>query len=106
MKSVFVPAVLGAAAIALLASASARAADESALAKAKNCLACHTVDKKLVGPAYKEVAKKYKGQNVVDKLAEKVRKGGVGVWGQIPMPPNAVVNEAESKRLVQWVLSM
>ncbi len=102
----FVSAALGVAAVAMLASAPARAADETALAKAKNCFACHTVDKKLVGPAYKEVAKKYKGQNVADKLAEKVRKGGVGVWGQIPMPPNALVNEAESKKLVNWVLSM
>ncbi len=77
------------------------------LAKAKNCLACHTVDKKLVGPAYKDVAKKYAGQkDAAAKLAEKVMKGGVGVWGQIPMPANATVNAAEAKQLVDWVLSL
>ncbi len=77
------------------------------LAKKKNCMACHAIDKKLVGPAYKEVAAKYAGQkDAVDKLAQKVIKGGSGVWGQVPMPANAQVNEAEAKQLVQWVLSV
>jgi len=62
-------------------------ADE-ALAKKKNCLACHAVDKKVVGPAYKDVAAKYAGQNVAPKLVAKVMKGGSGVWGAIPMPAN------------------
>lgn len=76
------------------------------LAQKKNCMACHAVDKKLVGPAYKEVAAKYAGQkDAVDKLAQKVMKGGVGAWGQVPMPANPQVSEAEAKQLVQWVLS-
>jgi cytochrome c len=83
------------------------AADETALAKSKNCLACHTLDKKLVGPAYKDVAAKYASQKDAEaKLAEKVMKGGVGVWGQIPMPANPMVNAEEAKRLVNWVLSI
>jgi cytochrome c len=80
-------------------------ADE-ALAKQHNCTACHAVDKKVVGPAYKDVAAKYKGQDVAAKLEEKVKKGGVGVWGPIPMPPNAAVPEADVKKLVAWVLKL
>lgn len=80
-------------------------ADE-ALAKKHNCLACHTVDKKLVGPAYKDIAKKYKGQNVAAKLQEKVKKGGQGVWGPVPMPPNAAVPDGDIKKLVDWILKM
>ncbi len=77
------------------------------LAKQKNCLACHAVDKKLVGPAYKDVAKKYENDaGAAARLAKKVREGGVGVWGQIPMPANPQVNEAESLQLVKWVLSL
>jgi cytochrome c len=79
-------------------------ADE-ALAKSKGCLGCHSIDNKIVGPAYKDVAKKYAGQNVVDTLAEKVMKGGGGVWGSMAMPPNAVSAD-EAKKLVQWVLSL
>ena len=79
-------------------------ADE-ALAKAKNCMACHAIDKKLVGPAYKDVAAKYKGDaGAVDKLASKVKAGGKGVWGEIPMPPNNVTPD-EAKKLVTWILS-
>lgn len=77
------------------------------LAQKKNCMACHAVDKKVVGPAYKEVAAKYAGQkDAVDKLAQKVIKGGSGVWGPVPMPANAQVNEAEAKQLVQWIMSL
>ncbi len=77
------------------------------LAKQKNCLACHSVEKKLVGPAYKDVAKKYENdKDALNRLAKKVREGGVGVWGQIPMPANPQVNEAESLSLVKWVLSL
>ena len=77
-----------------------------ALAEKKNCLACHQTDKKLVGPSYKEVAAKYAGQkDAVDKLAAKIMKGGAGVWGPVPMPANAQVNEAEAKKLAAWVLS-
>ena len=78
-----------------------------ALATSKNCMACHAVDKKLVGPAYKDVAAKYAGQKVaVDKLAVKIMKGGSGVWGPVPMPANTQVNEAEAKQLATWVLSL
>src|SRR5436190_13669232 len=75
------------------------------LAKQKNCMACHAVDKKQVGPAYKDVAAKYAGQkDAVDKLTQKVLKGGSGNWGAVPMPANPQVSEAEAKQLVQWVL--
>ena len=80
-------------------------ADE-ALAKKHNCTACHAIDKKLVGPAYKDVAAKYKGQNVAAKLQEKVKKGGQGVWGPVPMPPNAAVPDADIKTLGDWILKL
>jgi cytochrome c len=96
-------------AIALSATAvfsAAPALADLALATSKNCMACHTVDKKVVGPAYKEVAAKYKGDKAAaDKLVVKVMKGGTGAWGAIPMPANPQVNEAEAKKLVAWVLS-
>ncbi len=78
-----------------------------ALAKASGCLACHTVDKKLVGPAYRDVAKKYKGdKKAKDKLIAKVKAGGAGVWGPVPMPPNSPkVKDADIKTLVEWVLA-
>lgn len=77
-----------------------------ALATSKNCMACHAVDKKLVGPAYKEVAVKYAGQkDAVDKLAVKIVKGGSGVWGPVPMPANAQVSEAEAKKLAAWIMA-
>ena len=77
------------------------------LAKKYNCLACHAVDKKVVGPAYKDVANKYRGDKSAEaKLVDKVKKGGVGVWGQIPMPPNTSVPDADVKKLVAWVLSL
>ncbi len=76
------------------------------LATDKNCMACHAVDKKLVGPSYKDVAAKYAGQkDAADKLASKILKGGSGVWGAIPMPANAQVNAAEAKTLAAWVLT-
>ena len=76
------------------------------LAQKKNCMACHAVDKKLVGPSYKDVAAKYAGQkDAVDKLTQKVMKGGAGVWGPVPMPANTQVSAAEAKQLVEWVLS-
>ena len=76
------------------------------LAKAKNCMACHAVATKLVGPAYKDVAAKYAGQKDAEaKLVQKVMKGGSGVWGAVPMPANPQVSEAEAKTLVKWVLS-
>ena len=93
-------------ALATLSALSVPALADQALATAKNCMACHAVDKKLVGPAYKDVAAKYAGQkDAVDKLALKILKGGSGVWGPVPMPANAQVNEAEAKKLAAWVLS-
>jgi cytochrome c len=92
-------------AVTALASASAFADAGLDLAKSKNCLACHAVNTKLVGPAYKDVAAKYAGQKVEDKLVQKVIKGGAGVWGPVPMPANPQVSEAEAHTLVKWVLS-
>lgn len=89
--------------LALAATAPAFANPQ--LAQQKNCMACHAVDKKLVGPSYKDVAAKYAGQkDAVDKLTQKVIKGGSGAWGAVPMPANPQVSEAEAKTLVQWVL--
>lgn len=88
-----------------LASAPALASEE--LAKKNACTACHAIDKKLVGPAYKDVAAKYKGDAKAEAmLQEKVKKGGVGVWGQVPMPPNAAVKDEDVKTLVKWILSL
>lgn len=79
---------------------------DQALATSKNCMACHAVDKKLVGPAFKDIASKYASDKAaVDKLATKIVKGGSGVWGPIPMPANTQVNDAESHKLAAWVLS-
>ena len=76
------------------------------LAQKKNCMACHAVDKKLVGPAYKDVAAKYaKDKDAAAKLADKIIKGGAGVWGPVPMPANSQVSAAEAKQLATWVLS-
>jgi len=81
-------------------------ADE-ALAKSKNCLACHIMDAKLIGPSYKEVAAKYKGDaNAVATLTAKVKNGGKGVWGDMPMPPNSAVSDADIETLVKWILSL
>ena len=77
------------------------------LATKSACTACHAIDKKVVGPAYKEVAAKYRGDKTAEaKLIEKVKKGGVGVWGQVPMPPNTTVRDEDVKTLVKWVLSL
>ena len=77
------------------------------LAQKKNCMACHALDKKLVGPAYKDVAAKYRGDKDAEaKLVDKVKKGGVGVWGQVPMPPNSTVKDEDIKTLVKWILAM
>lgn len=76
------------------------------LAKAKNCMACHAVANKVVGPGFKEVAAKYAGQkDAEDKLTQKVIKGGSGVWGPVPMPANPQLSEADARTLVKWVLS-
>ena len=78
-----------------------------ALAQKSGCTACHNVDKKLIGPAYKEVSAKYKAdKDAATKLAAKVKAGGSGVWGQIPMPPNTQISDADINTLVAWILSL
>src|SRR3954466_7105698 len=100
-RSILVAVVLSA-----LASANVMADPGMDLAKAKNCMACHAVGTKLVGPAYKDVAAKYAGQKDAEaKLVTKVIKGGSGTWGAIPRPANPQVSEADAKTLVKWVLS-
>ena len=94
-------------ALALSAAATFPSLADQALAQAKNCMSCHAVENKLVGPSYKDVAVKYKGdKTAADKLATKIIKGGAGVWGPVPMPANAQVNEAEAKTLAAWVLGL
>ena len=88
-------------------SVSAPAWADQALATSKNCMACHATDKKLVGPAFKDVAAKYASdKSAADKLATKIQKGGAGVWGPVPMPANMQVNDAEAKKLAAWVLTI
>ncbi|MHB8355005.1 MAG: c-type cytochrome [Burkholderiales bacterium] len=91
----------------LLTIAAAQAEDAGlALAKKSGCLACHAQDKKVLGPSYKDIAAKYKGQAGAEtRLVAKVKNGGGGVWGSIPMPPSAQVSEADLHTLVKWVLS-
>ncbi len=105
-----VTAMTLAAAAGLALAAGALAADPKAaeaLAKASGCLACHTVDKKLIGPSYKEIADKYrKDKGGEAGLIKKVKEGGKGVWGDIPMPPSAHVKDADIKTVVQWILSI
>ncbi|HRF31435.1 MAG: c-type cytochrome [Azonexus sp.] len=100
MKAIYVATM-----IAVGLGVSGQVLADEALAKAKNCMSCHAVDKKLVGPSYKDVAAKYKGDaGAAEALAAKVKAGGKGVWGQIPMPPNNVTPE-EAKKLATWVLT-
>ena len=101
MKNLIAVAALG------LAAALPAAANEE-LAKRVGCTACHATDKKIVGPSFKEVAAKYRGDKGAEaKLVEKVKKGGAGVWGQVPMPPNSPqVKDADIHTLVKWVLGL
>ncbi len=99
MKSLLISALVAA---GVLASAPAFANKE--LATKSGCMACHAVDKKLVGPSYQDVAKKYKASDEA-MLVTKVKTGGKGNWGQIPMPPNAAVKDEDLKTLVKWVLA-
>ena len=105
MKTLYTALAAGALVAAM--AAPAFAADETALAQKSGCLACHSVDRKIVGPAYKDVAAKYRGDKTAEaKLIEKVEKGGSGVWGQTPMPPNTQVKPEDVKKLVDWILSL
>ncbi len=92
---------------ALVASVAANAQSAEDLLKKHVCTACHSIDKKLVGPAYNEVAAKYKSDpKAAAMLADKVKKGGVGVWGQVPMPPNAAVPDADIKTMVSYIMTL
>ena len=99
------PIVLTTFVIACMAGAPVWASQE--LAQKKNCMACHAIAQKVIGPPYKEVAAKYAGQaDAVARLSQKVMKGGSGVWGVVPMPANPQVNEAEARQIVQWILTL
>ncbi len=104
MKSIVISMI----AAAGLMAGSAMAADMPELAKKSNCTSCHAIDKKVVGPAWMEISKKYKGQADAEaKLVTKVAKGGAGSWGSMPMPPNAPkVAEADIKTLVEFILGL
>lgn len=100
------PLILTAVSAALLTLSSVASADQ-ALAQKNACMSCHAVDKKVVGPAYKDVAKKYAGDKTAEaKLLAKVKAGGKGVWGDIPMPPNPQVSDADAKKIIAWILSL
>ena len=100
-------AIAGAAAVVFFMAGQASANDADKIANAKGCMACHALDKKLVGPSFKDVAKKYNGNAKAQAdLEKKVIDGGSGVWGPIPMPPHkGKVSDSEAKTLVQWVLA-
>jgi cytochrome c len=98
--------IVTAAATALLALTGAASANQ-ALAQKNACMSCHGVDKKIVGPAFKDVAKKYAGNKAAEaELIHKVKAGGKGVWGQVPMPPNPQVKDEDLKKIVEWILSL
>jgi cytochrome c len=96
--------------VAALVAGNSNAMDQAAaegLMKKDGCAACHAVDKKVIGPSYQEVSAKYKGdKDAATKLAKKVKDGGSGVWGPVPMPPNATTSEADIKSLVDWILTL
>ncbi len=92
---------------ALMIFATQNVVADEALAKSSNCLACHTVDNKIIGPAFKDIAAKYKGDDgAIATLTDKVKNGGSGAWGDMPMPPNAAVSDADIETLVNWILSL
>ena len=100
--------MLALAAVALAAAAPARAdEDGKELLQKSGCTACHAIDKKVIGPAYNDGAAKYKGDaGAAAKLADKVKKGGSGVWGPIPMPPNTAVKDEDIKKMVAYILAL
>jgi cytochrome c len=98
-------ALLLVAAVAAAPSAFAQSGED--LLKKNGCTACHAIDKKVIGPAYQDVAAKYRGdKSAPTKLMDKVKKGGAGVWGQVPMPPNPQVSDADVKTMVNYILSL
>ncbi|MDZ7865972.1 c-type cytochrome [Acidovorax sp.] len=97
--------ISGIAVVLILANPAAQASD--ALATKSNCMACHSKNTKIVGPAFKDIAAKYAGEKgATDKLVQKVKKGGGGVWGPMPMPPNAGLSDADARALVVWILQI
>jgi len=107
MKHALLAALAGASILAAGGAHAADAAAVEAMLKKNACAACHANDKKMVGPAYKDVANKYRGQKDAEaKLAAKIKKGGTGVWGSIPMPPNPAVSDADVTTMVQYILSL
>ena len=91
--------------VGVLGSGQYAAADAQAVAQKSGCMACHAVDKKIVGPSYKDVAAKYKDDpKAVEFLSGKIKNGGSGVWGQVPMPANAAVSDEDTKMIVEWIL--
>ncbi|MES2365727.1 MAG: c-type cytochrome [Pseudomonadota bacterium] len=99
--------IMGAAIVALSMGSAVAADSGLSLAQKNACMSCHGVDKKIVGPAYKDVAAKYKGDKGAEaRLIEKVKRGGAGVWGQVPMPPNPQVKDDDLKTIVSWILSL
>ena len=101
------PALLAISALTLGLTISGSALADVALATTKNCMACHAVEKKVVGPSFKAVAEKYADRpDAVAKLAEKIVKGGAGVWGPVPMPANTQVNAAEANKLATWIMTL
>lgn len=106
MKSILVSMIVAA---GLMVAGSAMATDMPAIAKKNNCTACHAIDKKVVGPAWMEVSKKYKGDAGAEaKLITKVSKGGSGVWGSMPMPANDAAGKKQDqiKELVEFILGL
>ena len=104
---IIVSTLLSASLLVLSGAASAEAPSAMSLAQKNACLSCHSVDKKIVGPAFKDVAKKYAGDKTAEaRLIAKVKMGGKSVWGEVPMPPNPQVNDADLKKIVAWVLSL
>ena len=100
-------AVVMTAAAALILGMSGVASADQALAQKNACMSCHGVDKKIVGPAFKEIAAKYKADKAAAaKLEAKIKTGGKGVWGQIPMPPNPQVKDEDLKKIVAWILTL
>jgi cytochrome c len=107
LKNALIPVLASAALFGVMSSAHALdTAAAVALAGKGACVACHSAERKMVGPAYKDIAKKYAGDtSTPDRLAKKIRNGGSGVWGSLPMPPQATLTDAEIGTLVEWVLA-
>ncbi|GAA4334113.1 c-type cytochrome [Pigmentiphaga soli] len=106
-RAALVAALCAATAAGLPAARAAGTGDGLELARSKNCLGCHQLDTKRVGPAYRSVAQRFAGDpGAVDKLQTAIRKGSIRQWGAVPMPAQTQVTEAEARQLAQWILSL